>query len=180
MATRGKLLLQSSAPRGAFSMYHLEEGENFYSAKPYYHYQEWKRKCSGTELLHARLWLNAMKKMSAGFYHEGRHPTHGYGPFEHELKRRGIEIHKYRLPTTVAVKRIHEMVVLRRLELEKESAIALQKALEEKRLPEPSEWYDETSGPLNPHYLRHVKSHYSGMDITQLKPTPHVRENKRA
>ena len=172
------LFAQSSAPRGLFTTYHLEEGENFFAAKPYYHYQEWKRKCAGTELLQTRLWLKAMKKMSAGFYNEGRHPTHGFGPFENELRRRGIEVHKYRLPTTTAVKRIHEMVVLRRLDLEKQSNAAMEENMKSKRQPLPSEWYDETDGPLNPHFLRHVKSHYSGQDITHLSTHPHLQNPK--
>ena len=174
MIRRSVAVNQSFKARGPFASFYPEVGENFYNAKPYYHYQEWKRKCAGLELLQTRYWLKSLKRISAAFYHEGRHPTHGFGPFEHELQRRGIEVHKYRLPTTTAVKRIHEMVLLRRQSCEKESKAKMQCLLQSRRQGAPSGWYDETDGPLNPHYLRHVKLHYADKDITELPTVPHL------
>ena len=154
--------------------YYLEDNENYYTAKLYYHPQEWKRKVAGLELIRARYWLYRMRQTSSAFHNQGLHPTYGTGPFEHELQRRGIPIHKYTLPTTTGIKRVHDMTVLRRLELEKQSQEALQKARAGLRQPRPSSWYDESKGPLNPHFLERMASHYTEVDITLLPVTPYI------
>ena len=155
--------------------YYLEDNENYYCAKLYYHPQEWKRKYAGLEILRTRYWLYRMKQVSSSFHNEGLHPTYGTGPFENELRRRGIPLHKYNLPTTTSVKRLHEMTVLRRQTLEIEAERVLRHARESLRRPLPSEWMNENHGPLNPHFLKLMAPHYSKIDITQLPVTPIIR-----
>lgn len=113
--------------------------------------------------------------------HAGRDPRNGYGAFEREMERKGIPVDKYPLPNTVQATRVREMTLLRRTKLEERSAEVMGQHRAERRRATPSEWYDETNGPLNPHYLKFVKNQYSGMDVTQLpnKPIRHDTHLKR-
>lgn len=101
---------------------------------------------------------------------EGRHHS-GAGPFERELERKGIPVEKYPLTTTTGATRIREMIVLRRLALEEKAKAALAKQAGELRRPAPSEWYDETKGPLNPRFLQAMQVHYD-VPIVDLPRTP--------
>jgi hypothetical protein len=100
----------------------------------------------------------------------GRHFT-GAGPFERELERKGITVEKYPLTTTTGATRVREMVVLRRQVLEKKSAEAMNAARTTLRRAAPSEWYDETRGPLNPKFLKAMQPHYD-VAITELPRRP--------
>jgi hypothetical protein len=84
----------------------------------------------------------------------------GDGPFEREMKRRGAQVEKYPLTTTTGTTRVHEMVLLRRRVLEEKSTEAMKKMRAEMRRDAPSEWYDESHGPLNPVFLQAMQPHY--------------------
>ncbi|AAZ11523.1 uncharacterized protein TEOVI_000338300 [Trypanosoma equiperdum] len=119
--------------------------------------------------------LNARRATQSHNNNRGLHHT-GRGAFERELERRGVQVEKYPLTTTTGAMRVAELVILRRMELEKraEEALAEQRAELQKKNPTPSEWYDESKGPLNPNFLRSMRSHYE-VDIANLPDTPLIR-----
>nr|CCC90718.1 conserved hypothetical protein [Trypanosoma congolense IL3000] len=119
--------------------------------------------------------LNARRATQSYNNNNGLHHS-GRGAFERELERRGIQVEKYPLTTTTGVSRVAELVLLRRLELEKRAEGALAKQRDELRAkhPTPTAWYDESHGPLNPLFLRVMQPHYE-VDITNLPDTPLVR-----
>jgi hypothetical protein len=102
----------------------------------------------------------------------GLHPVTGHGPFERELERTGVEIDKYPLPTTTAVRRLHEAVLLRRQELEKKSERLLAAQREKLKQRQPTAWYDEERGPLNRNFLaRYAQLSYE-VDVADLPRSP--------
>jgi len=151
--------------------FHLEDKRNIWRSKLYYHPTQWKKFYGGIELYGVRRWLEDLCREQSGFYNQGLHPL-GTGAFEAELERKGIPVKKYELPTTTAVKRVHEMVVLRRMALQEASNEAITAQREQGKLEAPSSiWYNERDGPLNPNFLRVMASHYK-KDITELPSTP--------
>jgi hypothetical protein len=82
-----------------------------------------------------------------------------------------VQVEKYPLPSTVATKRVHEMVLLRRRKIEEMAATRMDEARTKIRLDRPSAWYDETDGPLNQHFLRMVQPAYNQV-ITELPEMP--------
>jgi hypothetical protein len=114
------------------------------------------------------------KTMSA-YNDAGLNPATGYGPFERELERTGVPVEKYPLPSTTAVRRLSEAVLLRRQELEKKSERLLAGQREKLKQPRPSEWYDETNGPLNVNFLaRYAQQSYEeGIADLPRRPIRH-------
>lgn len=117
--------------------------------------------------------LNSRRAMQSAHNNSGLHHS-GQGAFERELKRQAIEPEKYPLTSTTGAKRVAELVLLRRMELEKKSKVAMDMQRTEKSRAEPSEWYDERLGPLNPHFLKSIQSNYS-TNIVQLPDEPYIR-----
>ncbi|KEG07510.1 hypothetical protein DQ04_09581020 [Trypanosoma grayi] len=128
------------------------------------------------ERLMTRNNLNARRGTQSYNNNRGLHHS-GRGAFEREAERRGVQVEKYALTTTTGAMRVAEMVVLRRMELEKKSAEAMAAQRDALRQPQPSAWYDETRGPLNPEFLRRMRSHYE-VDITALPDAPLIREQQ--
>ncbi|ORC91118.1 uncharacterized protein TM35_000061230 [Trypanosoma theileri] len=123
--------------------------------------------------------LNARRSTQSHYNNNGLHHS-GKGPFEREAERQGIQVEKYPLTTTTGITRVAEMVILRRLELEKkaEEEMGKQRNQLKEKYTTPTEWYDEKKGPLNPEFLRCMQSHYK-VDITTLPDTPLIKaENK--
>lgn len=103
-----------------------------------------------------------------GLHHSGR------GAFEREAERRGLQVDKYSLTTTTGASRVAELVLLRRAELEKKAAQMMEKVSKSIQREEPSEWFDETNGPLNPRFVERMQSHYR-VPLTPLPESPVVR-----
>lgn len=114
--------------------------------------------------------VNARINQQSQHNHEER-DFNGAGAFERELERKGIPLEKYPLTSTTGATRVREMVVLRRQVLEKKSAEAMAAARQRQRRASPSEWYDETLGPLNPKFLQSMQSHYD-VPIVDLPRRP--------
>lgn len=116
--------------------------------------------------------INSRELLDSKLQHEGKNPVNGHSAFERELERKGIPIEKYPLPNTVQATRVREMTLLRRLKLEEQAKELMAQQSAAQRRDVPSAWYDETKGPLNPHFLSFVKKNYSGMDVTALQNDP--------
>lgn len=146
--------------------YHLEDHSSCYDLQLYTHPQVMRVWYTRHERFAARNWALVQQRTESHAYNSGLHFS-GDGPFERELKRKGIQVEKYRLPSTVAVKRVNEMVVLRRKALETKSGnmleasrkklmtAALEKNGEQQQQQQQHlSWMDESDGPLNPQFLR--------------------------
>ncbi|KAG8348884.1 hypothetical protein ERJ75_001452300 [Trypanosoma vivax] len=151
-----------------------EDHVNDYKANRYLSARATMRWYYEMERLQTRKSLNARRATQSHNNNEGLHHS-GQGAFERELERRGVQVKKYPLTTTTGATRAAEMVLLRRLELEKraEEALAAQCESLKQEHPRPSAWYDETLGPLNPEFLRVMQPHYE-VEITRLPDTPVV------
>ncbi|CUG92351.1 Hypothetical protein, putative [Bodo saltans] len=147
-----------------------EDHVNDYDARPYTPSRvmmEWyARMESNTTKIEVKTRVNEQSANNQN----GLHFT-GAGPFERELERKGIPVEKYPLTTTTGATRVREMVVLRRQQLEHKSAEAMKTARTTARRAVPSEWYDETRGPLNPKFLKAMQPHYD-VAITELPRRP--------
>ncbi|KAH9584054.1 hypothetical protein LSM04_004191 [Trypanosoma melophagium] len=119
--------------------------------------------------------LNARRGTQSHNNNNGLHHS-GRGAFEREAERIGVQVEKYPLTTTTGATRVAEMVLLRRMELEKKAEAAMQakRAELQEKYQTPTAWYDERKGPLNPAFLRCMQSHYT-VDITTLPDTPLVQ-----
>lgn len=151
------LLLEYQFPHTRFPRrigYYPEDHSCDYDQQIYTHPQRYREWYTRQERDHALLWSDTQRSVESANYNSGLN-FNGDGPFERELKRKGIQVEKYKLPSTVAMRRAHEMVILRRRELEKKSAEKMIQA-REKLNPKkkPSGWLDETDGPVNPHFLK--------------------------
>ena len=120
-------------------------------------------------------WAAGQQRTESLNYNAGLH-FNGDGPFERELKRKGIQVEKYKLPSTVAMRRVNEMVILRRRELEKKSAEKME-ALRDKLKKETkgmpsSSWLDEADGPVNPAFIQMAIKGGNYDDSFELPRTP--------
>jgi len=147
-----------------------EDEVNDYSAKTYYSFDQALRWYELVDRRNLHLAINRRQMIQTENHHNGLHVT-GAGAFERELERKGIQVEKYELPTTVGVRRIHEMVLARRRELETRSAALMAAQRKKLRQAKPSEWYEERGGPLNVHFLRFAQSSYDE-NITKLPQNP--------
>jgi hypothetical protein len=153
-----------------------EDYSNDWDTQHYYHPRELKQWYAKTEVRKATEMLREAQKQQCDNNDAGLHPL-GDGPFERELERKGVQVDKYPLPSTTMVMRMHEMVYLRRKAMEKKSTEVFQKQKtdlgynEEGRVEKPSEWFDESKGPLNPHFLQFAQSSYVA-DVVDLPRTP--------
>lgn len=147
-----------------------EDNVNEYNSQLYSDPRAMKYWYARHEYTTAGEYIRHQKKEESLNHHEGLHYS-GDGAFERELERKGIPVDKYTLPTSVGVKRLHEMVVLRRRKLEALSEQAMAKQREAKKAELPSSWYDETDGPLNPNFLKSVQRNYSA-NISDLGEEP--------
>ena len=149
---------------------YLEDEKNEYNTQVYYPMRQMKQWYAQREITHARGWLYNMRRSESVNAQNGL-AFNGDGAFEREMKRKGVQVDKYPLPSTVATKRTHEMVLLRRQRLEEMSAGAMESARVAKKADHPSAWYDETDGPLNQHFLRMAQPAYAA-DICSLPEKP--------
>lgn len=147
-----------------------EDHVNDFNANKYMSARSTMRWYYGMERLQTRNTINARRATQSYNNNRGLHHS-GRGAFEREMERRGIPVEKYPLTTTAGAARVAEMVLLRRAELEKQSAEAMERQRSELRRDAPSEWYDETDGPLNPRFLASMQSNYTKA-ITELPNTP--------
>ncbi len=150
--------------------YYIEEMHNDYDMHHYLHPRELRRWYAKTEVAVALGLLDSLQISESKNNHNGLH-WNGDGPMERELVRKGVPVDKYELPTTVAVNRVHEAVLLRRAELERRATEAMSRQRAAKKVARPTSWFDETDGPLNPHFLRFAQSSYEE-PITELPRTP--------
>lgn len=156
--------------------YWPEDHKLEYDTMVYYPRRYAKAWYAAREIKHARKWLADQQRQESVNAQNGLE-FNGDGPFEREMKRKGIQVEKYRLPTTTATKRLHEMVVLRRKHIEtlaKEKMAAVRSKLARE---EPSGWYDEAAGPLNQHFLASMQIHYK-RNIVELPAEPVVAAAK--
>lgn len=133
-----------------------EDEANDYDYSLYQHPKQIKTWYAANEIRESKQWLQHQTSFESENHRQGKHHT-GMGAFERELQRKGMQIEKYRLPSTTAVKRVHEMVQLKRKALEKRAA----KSIESQKPQKPSEWYDETDGPMNPHFLQFAQKSFA-------------------
>jgi hypothetical protein len=150
--------------------FYLEDGKNEYDTSIYYPMRFMKAWYAKREIAHAKTWLFRQQRQESVNVQQGLHFS-GENAFERELKRKGVQVEKYPLPSTVATKRVHEMVLLRRRKIEEMAATKMDEARTKIRLDRPSAWYDETDGPLNQHFLRMVQPAYNQV-ITELPEMP--------
>ncbi|KPA76865.1 putative mitochondrial hypothetical protein [Leptomonas pyrrhocoris] len=150
-----------------------EDHVNDFNANKYMSARSTMRWYYGMERLQTRNTLNARRSTQSHNNNKGLHHS-GRGAFERELERRDIPVDKYPLTTTTGAARVAEMVLLRRAELEKQAKVAMEKQRSELRRDAPSEWYDETDGPLNPRFLVSMQSNYT-KTITELPNEPITR-----
>lgn len=155
----------------------LEDGQNDWKSPSYLPPQLKKLWYAQTEQSTGRAVLKSETEKQNERYHQGLHPN-GDGPFEREMKRRGVPVDKYTLPTTVGVRRLHEAVQLRRQTLEKKSAEAMEVQRGKLKKDRPSAWYDERDGPLNPHFLSFAQKSFS-QDICTLPRTPYIASTEK-
>ncbi|CCW63033.1 unnamed protein product [Phytomonas sp. EM1] len=167
---------------GGFTMKYIrgtglydEDHVNDYDANPYMSARTTMRWYYHMERLQTRNNLKARQATQSynnnmGLHHSGR------GAFEREAERRGIKVEKYPLTTTTGTRRVAEMVLLRRQKLEEHSAKLMEKQRAELRRPSPSEWYDESKGPLNPNFLKRMQVNYD-VNIVDLPNAPLVRSS---
>lgn len=124
--------------------------------------------------------LNNLKQRKATQSHNNNNGLHhsGKDAFERELERKGVPVSKYPLTTTTGASRVAEMVLLRRAELEKQSSELLKADRAKRRIPSPTEWYNEEKGPLNPNFLAVMQKNYDEC-ITELPSLPIRPHQKR-
>jgi hypothetical protein len=148
--------------------YYLEDETAQYNTKLYMHPHYLKKWYANRELTASRQWMNYQKVQESDAHNAGLHYD-GTGAFERELRRKGVQVEKYPLPSRVATARLHEMVWLRRgkVEAAAQAAMAAQRAAAQQAAPSPA-WYDETQGPLNPHFLKFAAKSYT----EELAPLP--------
>lgn len=147
-----------------------EDHVNDFDANKYLSARSMMRWYYGMERLQTRNSINARRATQSynnnmGLHHSGR------GAFERELERRGIQVDKYPLTTTTGAARVAEMVLLRRQKLEAQAKKAMESQRQARRRDAPSEWYDETEGPLNLRFLASMQSNYTQV-ITKLPSSP--------
>lgn len=147
-----------------------EDHVNDFDANKYMSARSTMRWYYGMERHQTRKSMNARRATQSYNNNNGLHHS-GRGAFERELERRDIAVDKYPLTTTTGAARVAEMVLLRRSELEKQSAAAMEKQRAELRRDAPSGWYDEADGPLNPRFLASMQSNYT-KNITELPEEP--------
>lgn len=150
--------------------YYLEDNANEFDMSVYLPLTRLKSWYARHELNFGRKWLDTMQKTQSVNAQNGLH-YNGDGPFERELRRKGIQVEKYPLPSTTATRRNHEMILLRRQKLEELSRVKMDEARKKVARDAPSGWYDETKGPLNPHYLAMVQPLYK-QNVTALPAEP--------
>jgi hypothetical protein len=158
--------------------YYPEDHSNDWDLQLYTHPQKYREYYTRQERTHAEFWSDLQRSTESANFNSGLHFS-GEGPFERELKRKGIQVEKYKLPSTVAMKRVHEMVLLRRRAIEKKSAEKMEKVRESlNAAKKPSSWLDETDGPVNPHFL---KMAFNGKTYEefQLPRTPIVKGSEK-
>ena len=151
---------------------YLEDEKNEYDTRVYYPMRFMKQWYAQREITHAKQWLYNQRRSESVNAQNGL-AFNGDGAFEREMKRKGVTIDKYPMPSTVATRRTREMVLLRRRKLEELSSAAMDRQRAAKKAARPSAWFDETDGPLNPHFLRAAQMSYAE-DITTLPETPLV------
>ena len=181
MLRRRALLLapEWSAPYPSFPRrigYYLEDHSCDLDTLAYTHPQVMRAWYTRQERDAAVNWSDTQRKTESGNYNSGLHFS-GDGPFERELRRKGVQVDKYRLPSTVAIRRVHEMTLLRRRELEKRSAARMQELRDKLAVSAPT-WLDETDGPVNPNFLRMVVGRNYQDDI-ELSRQPIVPAQQR-
>jgi hypothetical protein len=140
--------------------YYLEDQKNEYDTSIYYPMRFMKKWYAQREIHTAKSWLKRQQITESLNTQNGLHFS-GENAFERELRRKGVQVEKYPLPTVVATKRLHEMVILRRQRLEDMSRERMDKLRSTLKVARPSKWFDESNGPLNPHFVRIVQSSYS-------------------
>lgn len=155
--------------------FYIEDHAHDYNMNVYLPVQQLKRWYANRELTFAKQWLLEQTKNQSVNVQRGLHFS-GDGPFERELRRKGIQVEKYALPTTNATRRNHELTLLRRAALETSSKAKMAAARERIRVDSPSGWYDESKGPLNPHFLELAQASYK-QNITTLPDAP-IRINQ--
>lgn len=153
-----------------FRGYYLEDHTLDYDYSLYWHPRDRKKWYAQKEVDAVRAWADVSMRNETTNYHKGLAPN-GEGPFERDLKRKGISIEKYPLPSTLATRRVHEMVILRRKQIEEKSQELLNNARDKLKQASPSNWFDEADGPLNPQFLRYAQSSYSEQ-VNDLPNTP--------
>lgn len=151
-----------------------EDHVNDFNASKYMSARSTMRWYYGMERLQTRNNVNARRSTQSYHNNTGLHHS-GRGAFEREVERRGLPVDKYPLTTTTGAKRVAEMVLLRRKALEEKAAVLMQEKLESLRRDEPSEWFDEREGPLNPRFVERMQGHYA-VPLTPLPDTPIVRD----
>lgn len=156
--------------RPRFRGYYPEDHTNDYSYHLYWHPRERKKWYAQKEVDAVREWADERMRVETLNHHEGRAPN-GDGAFERDMQRKGVQVEKYPLPSTVATRRLHEMVLLRRQALSAKSVEAMARQRDAKRRDVPSGWYDEADGPLNPNFLRFAQASYAEQ-VTDLPEEP--------
>lgn len=151
-----------------------EDHVNDFNASKYMSARSMMRWYYGMERLQTRNNLNARRDTQSHNNNMGLHHS-GYGPFEREVERRGLPVFKYPLTTTTGASRVAELVLLRRAALEKKAAALLKEQLSQCRRDAPSDWFDETEGPLNPRFVECMQSHYTVL-LTPLPENPVVQD----
>lgn len=147
-----------------------EDHVNDYNASTYMSARSTMQWYYKMERLQSRSTLLARQATQSFHNNMGLHHS-GSGGFERELERRGIQVKKYPLTSTTGAARVAELVLLRRAKLEEAAAKRMEEQRAQRRRAAPSEWYDESKGPLNPHFLRSMQCHYT-KDIVSLPDTP--------
>jgi hypothetical protein len=131
--------------------YYVEDHSCDWDTQVYTHPQVMREWYTRQERHAALTWSETQRAAESANYNSGLHFS-GDGPFEREMRRKGVQVEKYKLPSTLGVRRVHEMVALRRRELEQRAAQSMAAARERVRTARPS-WLDEADGPVNPHFL---------------------------
>lgn len=147
-----------------------EDHVNEFNARTYTPANLMRKWYTKMEVLNTRSELRFRGTQQSYNNHDGLHHS-GMNAFERELERKGIPIEKYPLTTTTGATRVREMVVLRRKALEAKASEALAQQRKEKQRAIPSEWFDETKGPLNPRFVAAVQPLYQ-VPIADLPRQP--------
>lgn len=137
-----------------------EDHVNDYNASTYLSARSTMRWYYAMERHQTRNNLNARRATQSYNNNKGLHFS-GRGAFEREMDRQGIPVEKYSLTTTTGAKRVAEMVLLRRAELEKKSKAMMAEHGNSLRQAAPSSWFNETEGPLNPVFVKVMQPHYT-------------------
>jgi hypothetical protein len=146
--------------------YYPEDNSNDYNTALYTHPEVMRVWYTRHERYHAARMIAEQRKTESQNHNNGLHFS-GDGAFERELTRKGVQVDKYPLPSTVGVRRVHEMTVLRRQALRKEGDARLSRLRDAKAVDAPT-WMDETDGPVNPHFLAMCQRNYK----QPLQPLP--------